>query len=43
VLGYNAPRAPDGQFHSIRVAIPGGEYRVRTRKGYVATPLAGPR
>ena len=43
VLGYNAPRAPDGQFHSIRVAIPGGEYRVRARKGYVATPLAGPR
>jgi VWFA-related protein len=39
ILGYNAPRSPDGQFHSIRVAVPGGEYRVRARKGYVATPL----
>lgn len=38
LIGYNAPRAPDGQFHSIRVAIPGGEYRVRARKGYLATP-----
>jgi VWFA-related protein len=39
LIGYNAPRKPDGQFHSIRVAVRGGEYRVRARKGYVATPL----
>jgi len=38
VLGYNAPRGADGQFHSIRVRVPGSEYRVRARAGYVATP-----
>jgi hypothetical protein len=39
VIGYNAPRKPDGQFHSVRVALPDTEYRVRARKGYLATPL----
>jgi Ca-activated chloride channel family protein len=39
LIGYNGPHKPDGQFHSIRVAVRGGEYRVRARKGYVATPL----
>jgi VWFA-related protein len=38
VLGYTSPRGADGQFHSIRVRA-GGEYRVRARNGYVATPL----
>jgi len=39
LIGYNAPHKADGKFHSIRVAVRGGEYRVRARKGYVATPL----
>ncbi len=43
VLGYNAPRKPDNQFHSIRVALPDTEYRVRARKGYLATPLPAPK
>ena len=36
VLGYNAPHGPDGRYHSIRVRTPGGPYRVRARRGYVA-------
>jgi Ca-activated chloride channel family protein len=39
VLGYSSPRGADGQYHSIRVRITGGEYRVRARNGYVATPV----
>jgi len=42
VLGYTSPRGADNQFHSIRVRIRGtgnGEYRVRSRNGYIATPL----
>lgn len=42
VIGYTSPRGADGQFHSIRVKILGpgrGEYRVRSRNGYIATPL----
>jgi VWFA-related protein len=39
VLGYTSPRGADGKFHSIRVRIPGTEYRVRARNGYVATPV----
>ena len=37
VLGYTSPRGADGQFHSIRVRVGGPEYRVRARKGYVAS------
>jgi VWFA-related protein len=40
VFGYTSPKGADGQFHSIRVRIRGGEYRVRARNGYVATPVA---
>jgi Ca-activated chloride channel family protein len=36
VLGYTSPRGADGKYHSIRVRVPGGEYRVRARNGYVA-------
>jgi len=43
LIGYNASSKPDGQFHSIRVAVPGTEYRVRARKGYIATPLPAKR
>jgi VWFA-related protein len=39
VLGYTPPRAPDGQFHSIRVRIAGSDDRVRARSGYIATPV----
>jgi VWFA-related protein len=42
VLGYTSPRGADNQFHSIRVRIrgaTGAEYRVRSRNGYIATPL----
>ena len=42
VLGYTSPRGADNQYHSIRVRIRGpgrGEYRVRSRNGYIATPL----
>lgn len=36
MLGYNAPDAPDGAFHSIRVRVVPDGYRVRARSGYVA-------
>ncbi|HWF86722.1 MAG TPA: VWA domain-containing protein [Vicinamibacterales bacterium] len=39
VLGYSSPRGADGKYHSIRVRATGGEYRVRARNGYVATPV----
>jgi Ca-activated chloride channel homolog len=46
VLGYTSPRGADNKFHSIRVRIRGaggGEYRVRSRNGYIAAPLRRPR
>ena len=37
-LGY-VPQSPaDGSYRSIRVRVAGREYRVRTRRGYVAEP-----
>ena len=36
VLGYSSSHGADGQFHSIRVRVNGGGYRVRARNGYVA-------
>jgi Ca-activated chloride channel family protein len=39
VLGYTSPKGADGKFHSIRVRATGGDYRVRARNGYVATPV----
>jgi Ca-activated chloride channel homolog len=39
LLGYSSPRGADGQYHSLRVRVTTGEYRVRARNGYVATPL----
>jgi Ca-activated chloride channel family protein len=39
VLGYSSPRGADGKFHSIRVRATNGDYRVRARNGYVATPV----
>lgn len=40
VLGYTSSHVPDGQYHTIRAQIRGTDYRVRTRRGYVATPVA---
>ena len=37
VLGYSSPRATDGKYHSIRVAVTSPGHRVRARNGYVAT------
>jgi Ca-activated chloride channel family protein len=39
MLGYTSPHGADGQFHSLRVRIPGTDDRVRSRNGYVAVPL----
>jgi VWFA-related protein len=43
VFGYNAPHGADGEYHSIRVRVRSGGYRVRARRGYVAEPLPGAR
>lgn len=37
-LGYPARGLRDGRWHSIRVELRGRTYRVRARRGYVATP-----
>jgi Ca-activated chloride channel family protein len=37
VLGYSSPHPGDGKYHSIRVRVGNGAYRVRARNGYVAT------
>lgn len=36
-LGYPAAGNKDGRWHSIRVEVPGGRYRVRARRGYIAS------
>lgn len=36
VIGYSSPHPGDGRFHSIRLRVGGGHYRVRARNGYVA-------
>ncbi len=40
VLGYSSARATDGKYHSIRLSVRGGGYKVRARNGYVAGPLS---
>ncbi|MGC4082349.1 MAG: VWA domain-containing protein [Vicinamibacterales bacterium] len=35
LIGYSSTRPPDGRFHSIRLRVKGGTYRVRARTGYV--------
>ena len=37
-LGYPAPGHADGQWHSIEVEVKSSRYRVRARRGYIATP-----
>ncbi len=36
LLGYASPHGADGRFHSLRVRVKGGDYKVRARSGYVA-------
>ena len=36
-LGYPATGKKDGRWHSIRVQVRNSSYRVRARKGYVAS------
>ena len=36
VLGYSSPHPGDGQYHTIRVRVTGGTFKVRARNGYVA-------
>ena len=43
LLGYMPPNATDGVFHGIRVRVGDGDYRVRARTGYVATPASARR
>ncbi len=38
VLGYHSPRPPDGSYRSIRVRAKSPDYRVRARRGYIASP-----
>jgi VWFA-related protein len=38
LLGFTSPKGADGQYHSLRVRVTSGEYRVRARNGYLATP-----
>ena len=35
LIGYSPTRPADGRYHSIRVRVAGGDYRVRARNGYV--------
>lgn len=37
-IGYQAASAKDGRWHIIRVEVRNGNYHVRARRGYVATP-----
>jgi Ca-activated chloride channel family protein len=37
VLAFTSSRAPDGQYHSLRVRVSRSDCRVRARHGYVAT------
>jgi len=36
-LGYPASGKKDGRWHSIRVELKSGRYRVRARRGYIAS------
>ena len=38
LLGYVSTHGMDGHYHSIRVRLPGTDYKVRARTGYMATP-----
>jgi VWFA-related protein len=40
LIGYTSSHGADGKFHSVRVRIPGTNYKIRARTGYVAVPVA---
>ena len=37
-IGYASTGVKDGKWHAIRVDVRGGQYHVRARRGFVATP-----
>ena len=37
-IGYPAAAPKDGKWHTIRLEVPSGGYRVRARRGYMASP-----
>ena len=37
-IGYGSTGVKDGKWHSIRVEVRNGQYHVRARRGFVATP-----
>ncbi|MBA2306213.1 MAG: VWA domain-containing protein [Acidobacteria bacterium] len=37
-IGYASTAVKDGQWHAIRVEVRNGQYHVRARRGFVATP-----
>ena len=37
-IGYASTGVKDGKWHTIRVEVDGGQYTVRARRGFVATP-----
>jgi VWFA-related protein len=38
LLAYSSSRSSDGLYHSLRVRVPGTDYKVRARNGFVGTP-----
>ena len=36
-LAYPSPQLRDGRWHTIQVRVKPGNYRVRARRGYIAT------
>ncbi|MGE3275456.1 MAG: VWA domain-containing protein [Vicinamibacterales bacterium] len=36
MIGFTRTRKPDGEYHTLRVSVHGGDYKVRSRRGYVA-------
>jgi VWFA-related protein len=40
LLAYVSPRGADGRYHSLRVRVRGTDYKVRARRGYIATAAA---
>ena len=36
LIGYSSLKGDDGKYHSIRVRVRGGEYKIRARNGYIA-------
>jgi Ca-activated chloride channel family protein len=37
MLGFSPERRSDGRYHTMRVSVKGRDYRVRSRRGYLAT------